>query len=232
MIKFFWLIIFLINILTAQDFGKAIEDNSFLIEEGINQEDGVVQHISLFDFQENDKFFSFTQEWPILSQTHQLSYTIIANNDSKFLQEFGINYRYQINTGIANLKFAPRFSYFKNFRDDLNSSLQINLPASFRASEKFYFHINLGSNLLKNKSTKTFLSSSTIYLFNETLNLLSEIIIEKVENKFSYTINPGFRSAINLNDLQVVWGLAIPIELQNKTNKRVLFYLSFEHPFN
>lgn len=57
-----------------------IEDNSFLIEEGYNQEPGVVQHIVTAHYNNDSRRrgweFVFTQEWPIFSQTHQFSYTI------------------------------------------------------------------------------------------------------------------------------------------------------------
>src|SRR4051812_47941667 len=61
-----------------------IQDNSFLIEEAYNQEEGVVQHIlnvvyALDHHAPNDErslAFIFTQEWPVFSQTHQFSYTI------------------------------------------------------------------------------------------------------------------------------------------------------------
>ena len=53
-----------------------IQDNSFLIEEAYNQEPGVVQHISSLRGQGGELFFNFTQEWPVLSQRHQFSYTV------------------------------------------------------------------------------------------------------------------------------------------------------------
>ena len=61
-----------------------ISDNSFLIEEAFNQEQGVVQHIFngfyAVDRQpgpdDQNVALSFTQEWPVPSQTHQLSYTL------------------------------------------------------------------------------------------------------------------------------------------------------------
>jgi hypothetical protein len=57
---------------------QAIADNSFLIEEAYNQESGVVQHISSWARALSTAAwaFTFTQEWPLGSQTHQLSYTI------------------------------------------------------------------------------------------------------------------------------------------------------------
>src|SRR5712664_763826 len=60
-----------------------IMDNSFLIEEAYNQEDGIVQHIvnavySIDDLSEPHQRrmdLSFTQEWPAYGQAHQFSYT-------------------------------------------------------------------------------------------------------------------------------------------------------------
>ena len=57
---------------------KKIQDNSFLLEEAYNQEDGVIQHIQMFQYLKKSKdwFYTFTQEWPVPKQAHQLSYTI------------------------------------------------------------------------------------------------------------------------------------------------------------
>ena len=70
----------LTTLFAAEPLAKGIQDNSFLVEEAYNQEPGVVQHIFnlpiLFAGHEKDISPSFTQEWPIFSQTHQFSYTI------------------------------------------------------------------------------------------------------------------------------------------------------------
>ena len=52
-----------------------------------------------------------------------------------------------------------------------------------------------------------------------------------MKNQAVYTINPGLRYAYNAGSLQIVSGLAAPIELNGEKTKRVFFYLSFEHPF-
>ena len=45
-----------------------IQDNSFLVEEAYNQEDGVIQHISLFQrLSTGDWAFTQTDEWPLRS---------------------------------------------------------------------------------------------------------------------------------------------------------------------
>ena len=64
--------------LRAEDtrLAAGVQDNSFLIEEAYNQEAGVVQHIANLRRQGHDWNFVFSQEWPVLSQTHQFSYTV------------------------------------------------------------------------------------------------------------------------------------------------------------
>ena len=53
-----------------------IQDNSFLVEEAYNQEDGVVQHISFFQYLPSTGWaFTQTDEWPLRTIKHQLSLT-------------------------------------------------------------------------------------------------------------------------------------------------------------
>lgn len=54
---------------------KKIQDNSFLLEEAYNQEAEVVQHIQSFMYMKRSKdwVYTFTQEWPVPDETHQLS---------------------------------------------------------------------------------------------------------------------------------------------------------------
>ena len=92
-----------------------IQDNSFLIEEAYNQEAGVVQHINTLRRQGKDWFYTFTQEWPIASQTHQFSYTVPYSwlkTDSGRESGFGdvqFNYRYQLSLETPALPaIAPR----------------------------------------------------------------------------------------------------------------------------
>src|SRR5215468_7880365 len=61
---------------------RPIQDNSFLIEEAYNQEEGVVQHIFTFHRQPSTGLWhaTFTQEWPVSGVTHQLSYTLLAGS--------------------------------------------------------------------------------------------------------------------------------------------------------
>src|SRR4030095_9083925 len=70
----------LVTSIASEPLAKGIQDNSFLIEEAYHQEPGVVQHILKIpiNFINGSREItpSFTQEWPIFTQTHQFSYTI------------------------------------------------------------------------------------------------------------------------------------------------------------
>ena len=52
-----------------------ILDNSFLVEEAFNQEAGVFQNIVTAARADASWELGFTQEWPVGTQRHQLSYT-------------------------------------------------------------------------------------------------------------------------------------------------------------
>ncbi|HPS72404.1 MAG TPA: hypothetical protein PLM70_09135 [Bacteroidales bacterium] len=76
----FFIFMFVFLTLQAQENNKfdfqRIEDNSFLLEEAYNQEAGVIQHISTFQYDLMRSWnYSFTQEWPVPNQKHQLSFT-------------------------------------------------------------------------------------------------------------------------------------------------------------
>jgi hypothetical protein len=138
-----------------------IEDNSFLIEEAYNQEPGVVQHIftAIYsaDRQEPGWTFAFTQEWPIFSQDHQFSYTILSYHmRDAGEREWGVgdmllNYRYQLlEEGDSKPAFAPRFSLIlpTGSRDKGTGNnvvgFQWNLPFSKKLTDRIATHANFG----------------------------------------------------------------------------------------
>jgi hypothetical protein len=186
--------------LSAQEFSAAIEDNSFLIEEAYNQEAGVVQHIfnGYFLAATKDKAYSFTQEWPMASQTHQFSYTIAFQSlgrGSSGLGDALINYRYQLWDDRNWCWIAPRLSIVLptgKSADGLGSGvvgLQISLPASKRWTNEFVSHVNIGATILPNvegltsggnsvrKTLPTYsVGASGIYLASEHLNLMLELL--------------------------------------------------------
>src|SRR4029453_11309832 len=91
----------LVTAIASEPLAKGIQDNSFFVEEAYNQEPGVVQHILNvpinFTNGSAETTPSFTQEWPVFSQTHQFSYTIpyVFTEDDNGLADMRLNYRLQ-----------------------------------------------------------------------------------------------------------------------------------------
>src|SRR6186997_1881631 len=140
-----WLLVHLLPLalIASEPLAKGIQDNSFFIEEAYNQEPGVVQHILNvpINFTNGSREItpSFTQEWPVFSQTHQFSYTIpyAFTDNANGLEDIRLNYRLQALMESDRLPaFAPRFTLVtpagdagKGFGHD-RLGYEINLPFS------------------------------------------------------------------------------------------------------
>jgi hypothetical protein len=146
----------------------SISDNSLLIEESYNQEQGVIQHIfNLVPSWEHglnakrNVAFTFTQEWPIFSQKHQFSYLIPLQRyddeppndvlEGGGLGDIFLNYRYQLlndQTGDC-VACAPRASLILpsgDWKKNLgNGALgyQIAFPVS-KTFKHWAWHFNAG----------------------------------------------------------------------------------------
>lgn len=240
---------------------KKIRDNSFLLEEAYNQEKGVVQHIQAFQYMNGGSWtYTFTQEWPVPEETHQLSYTIPISRVKEEGSETGIgdialNYRYQaiLKDRIA---FAPRLSVLLPTGNDEKglgngaAGYQANLPLSVELSEKWVTHWNLGATFVagakgidgSEADTLGFnYGASLVYLLSENFNLMLEAVgtsTESVEDagltnrEHAFFLNPGIRFAMNFTSgLQIVPGIAVPIGVGPSGGDYGAFlYLSLEHP--
>lgn len=240
---------------------KKIQDNSFLLEEAYNQEDGVVQHIQLFQYMKKSKswLYSFTQEWPVPKQAHQLSYTIpvahIDGSDTTGIGDIALNYRYQA-VFKDKIALAPRLSlilptgdYKKGLGTD-TVGYQVNIPLSVELSDKFVTHWNMGATYTpramdssgEKANVRGFnYGASLIYLATENCNLMLEAAGTSTETAqlnsvtstdATFFINPGIRFAINFKTgLQIVPGISVPIGVgPSEGEYGGLVYLSFEHP--
>lgn len=206
---------------------KRIEDNSFLIEEAYNQEDGVNQFIQSYQYSKKTKewLYTFTHEMPFPNQTHQLSYAIpIArvrgNNYGTGLSDIALNYRYQLIRNDA-LALAPRISVilptgdYKKGLGNGATGYQVNIPLSVDLSEKWVSHWNAGATYTPNARGTSGVQAdargynygaSVVYLQSETLNFLVEFVRNSSQSvqadgskswDNSSFINPGFRFAKN-----------------------------------
>lgn len=241
----------------AQDFSKAIEDNSYFIEEAYNQEDRVVQHIINGVKMSGGNLYetSFTQEWPAFGLDHQLSFTVpfmFTSGITPSSQGGGdlmINYRYQL-MREGGLAVSPRVSLILPTGDEKKgfgsgvTGVQLNLPVSKRFTESFVTHYNAGFTLLpdvqfgpsKATVTEYFAGGSVIFLMQQNFNVMAEALYTSSGSTFGRTdeliFSPGLRYAIDIGDLQIVPGLAFPFTFSSGTQTNgIFFYTSFEHFF-
>lgn len=262
LIFFFILVLnFTQNQLGYSEETKKISDNSFLIEEAYNQEAGVVQHIQTFQYtKKKDWVYTFVQEWPIVNQKHQFSYSIPVSHKSDpnttGLSDVAINYRYQL---ISNDKVAmtPRLSWIfpsGNYKKELGSNsmgFQTNLPLSIELSEQWVSHWNAGLTFVPHSKEPGGASADTtgfnagtslIWLLTKNFNLMFEVAWNSnesvnadgsTERDETFFLNPGLRFAINFpSRLQIVPGVAVPIGVgPSKDDYSIFGYLSMEHPF-
>ena len=231
----------------------AIQDNSFLIEEAYNQEQGIVQHISIFRSYRGSSDFdaAFTQEWPLGGITHQLSYDLPV---VRFARETGIgdvrvNYRYQwIGSGLTLLAVSPRISVafptgdWKQGRGAGAPGIEGMLPLSHVISPLLTQHVNAGAAFspsarnLAGQRANTFgftLGHSFIVTANPNFQMMVETLYNRAQEVVGesdtewaddFVISPGFRSALNFESgLQIVPGVAIPIGVGPSSGSRGVF---------
>jgi len=176
-----------------------IQDNSFLVEEAYNQEDGVIQHISFVQFlNTHDVVYTQTDEWPLRSLKHQLSMTASFDESGNYRQfgpgwgDTAINYRYQlVGSGETRLAIAPRLSMLLPTGDSGTGrgyggwGLQTNLPISFQLNRYLVSHWNAGVTWIPSAQdgrhnhaalVNPNLAQSTVWLVNPRFNALCELV--------------------------------------------------------
>jgi hypothetical protein len=239
---------------------KKIRDNSFLLEEAYNQEPGVIQHIQAFQHMKDKAWsYSFTEEWPVPRETHQLSFTLPVSHpetgDEAGLGDILLNYRYQLVLKDP-LAVSPRLSLVLPTGDEEKGfgsgalGVQVNLPLSLELGDRWVTHWNLGLTHIprakaadgtRHDTTGYNYGASVIFLASENFNFLVEAVggvnetaVEgsAVERDKTFFVNPGVRGAINFKSgLQVVPGLSVPIGVGPSSGECGVFaYLSLEHP--
>jgi hypothetical protein len=232
-----------------------IADNSFLVEEAFNQDNGVVQNIFLMTRSRDGGWdASFTQEWPTPGQRHQFSYTMslsrIAGQNG--IGDALVNYRLQVLTEAdGRPAFAPRVSAVLPTGVDRRSlgasglGWQLNAPFSKRVGA-VYFHWNVGGTFVPVVTaisadghvwTKTpSLAASAIWAARPRLHLMIESYFAAEQatsgsRKTTIIISPGVRGGWNFDARQLVLGLAVPVTRGDEPDVALLGYVSYELPF-
>lgn len=256
------LVLLALSLTMIKAFAGPIEDNSFLLEEAYNQEEGIVQFIQSFQQTKargkKSTLYTFTNEWPLFGQTHQLSYTIpyskLEEINSTGVGDILLNYRNQI-VNTEQVALAPRFSLVLptgKRESGLGSGaigFQFNMPLSVVLSDKWVTHWNAGFTLIPkakgisgNETASIFstnFGTSFIYLYNDNFNGMLEMVLNSNESSVgngskereeTIYISPGFRYALNYPTTQVVVGLSSPIGVgpSEQDEYSGLLYLSIE----
>lgn len=232
-----------------------ISDNSFLIEEAYNQEAGIVQHISAFSRAAGgDWLYTFTQEWPLAGQKHQVGFTVpLAHADfspgaATGLGDIGLNYRYQL-VGKGAVAVAPRATLNLPTgsagagRGAGALGLQVDLPLSVALSKRLVTHYNAGTTLVpsanngfgSSATTASYnLGGSIVWLARPTFNVLvegvwlsSETVVGSgiTERTEQAFLNPGIRWAFNFpSGLQIVPGVAYTVGIGPSRGDEAVFF--------
>lgn len=215
-----------------------IVDNSFLVEEAFNQEEGVFQNIVLWTRARDGAWnLAFTQEWPAPAMTHQLSYTVpfASTGRARGVGDIILNYRYQLREETAGgPAIAPRLSIVLptgRAADGLGggaTGLQVNVPVSKQFGD-FYVHANAGHTWVPEVVNTPQVAASGIWRARPMINLMLEGVVLFGD---SVTLSPGIRGGWNFGDRQLVIGAALPITRANgQCWAAVLAYFSYELAF-
>lgn len=237
-----------------------IRDNSFLIEEAYNQEPGVVQHILLFarDRVTRDWELGFTQEWPFLSQNHQLSYSVplVSAAGSSGIGDVALNYRYRWlarprSESVIRISALLPTGSAERGRGAGGAGVELNLPVSMEIGRTLAAHWNVGGSVIpsaravdgtRRGANELFAGASLVWLLHPMLNLLAESVWSRAEtpgiggtrtSETSLTLVPAVRGAINLRSgAQIVPGAGLVLDAKDGARMTgLLLYLSFEHEF-
>jgi DtxR family Mn-dependent transcriptional regulator len=230
----------------------AISDNSFLVEEAINQEKGIFQNIFGAMRSNGGWTSTFTQEWPLGGQTHQFSYTaaFLSDGNHAGIGDTLINYRYQATVeGPGRPAFSPRLSVVipsGNSDTGLGQGswgLQVNLPFSKQRGD-WYLHWNTGvtwlADVAETSLTSPFLAGSAIYRLRPMFNLMLESVAlfdqspapVGTTRTTTFTVSPGFRGGWNVGEKQVIAGFALPVSwTEGESDTGAFVYFSYELPF-
>ena len=237
-----------------------IRDNSFLIEEAYNQEPRVVQHVLLFarDRATRDWELGFTQEWPFVSQDHQLSYSIPLVNAAgrSGIGDVALNYRYRWlararSESVVRISALLPTGSAERGMGAGGAGVELNLPVSMEIGHALAAHWNVGGSVIpsaraedgtRRAASELFVGASLVWLLHPMLNVLAESVWSRAESpadggmrasEMSLTLVPGVRGAINLRSgAQLVPGAGLTLDARDGMRvSGLLLYLSFEHGF-
>lgn len=236
------------NLAAQDEFAPGeIEDNSFLLEEAYNQDPGVVQHVFTFTRPRDggEREFALTQEWPLGSLRHQISYTIpyVRRPLGSGLGDAELAYRYQLIEG--RVRMAPTLAATvptgRERAGGGRTGIDALIPLSLRLNGPFVAHSNAGVHFVGGEdggasTSGLTLGQSVIWLAHPRMSLLVEGLWTRDETggeiEESLFVSPGVRARFPVGGAQVVPGIALPIGVGASSGERqIMLYFSVEHAF-
>jgi hypothetical protein len=223
---------------------ERIRDNLFFLEEAFNQEPGVVQHIQSLQLSPSTRrfTFSFTQEWPIPDERHQVSFTLPILQPGEAQAGLGdilLHCRLQA-LGVGDkswLALAPRLSLVLPSGDHRRKTgrgglgVQMGLPVSMELGTSWAVHVNAGATFTPSAKSAGGRAEPALDLttglavvwqplswLNPMVELVhqwtQEVLEEGHRRSTTVLACPGFRLAINAGPLvQIVSGLSAVLQL-------------------
>lgn len=183
-----------------------LQSNNLLVETPYTQERGEAQHTFTFGRTRHENWAStFTQEWPLLSEKHQLTFSLpmqIGRNDEgvRGVGDAAIEYTYQlIGTNESRITISPKVGFFVP-TGDVAKELGIGAPG-------FEFSVPAGVMLSSNVGILTNVSAS---IFGRTKNSEGELVRHKfleVGQSLVWYARPRFNAL-----LEAKWERAVAIE--------------------
>lgn len=223
---------------------RALQDNSFLVEEAYNQEEGILQHVGLFirDTETDAWLLQLRTDVPLGSIMQQASLVVpIEGNGDTELADVRLDYRYQL-TGNRNTVWAvaPRLSLILPTGDDAhghgNTAVEFVLPVSKVINRWLISHTNFGAHADFEEDflvAELIAGQSFIFALNRSVHLMLEASLAEEGEHTEIFISPGARFGwSSATGVQFVAGVGVPLGVgHSRGEEAVLVYLSVAHPF-
>lgn len=237
----------------AADF---IIDNSFLVEEAVNQDPGVIQTtLNWVRSGDGDWESAVGQDWPLASHRHQFSWSLPWNGGQLPLSvgQAVVSYRYQISdVSKETLGIGARVSaILPTDRDGEEHGVGLQAAVPVTAEwRRLHLHANAGVTWTRQRSSEhpqrtslvsPYFAGSVIWPTASMFQVMLEDVVEfeafldagaRRRRNTTMTISPGLRGAFNVGRNQIVVGAAVPVDATTDGQSvSVLGYFSFEGPF-
>lgn len=235
---------------------RALEGNSFLVEEAYNMDEGhVAQTATMRRDRGGDWMMVLSQDWALGSARHQGGFALAYGRQqgpgsSAGAADTVLNYRYQVADGDEGFALTPRLTMSwptGSPERGLGSGgvgLAVNLPASRRWGDWGATHLNLGGGYTPSGKDGSGVTASSAFLATgasvawaarSEVNLLLEALYTRSwaagSASDSLVVSPGVRAGATFGAVKLVAGLSAPLGVLPADRRfAVIGYLSVDLP--